>query len=284
MRRMLAVGAIGLGAASLGAVAAFELRLRPLWQSWGIDPEEARRPMPGDDLVPDAPVVETRGITIDAPPEAIWPWLVQMGYGRAGWYSYDALDMRGSSSDEIVPEWQSLAVGDTIQTDPDGGFHVKVVEPGRALVLYVDSSEIESRTARRQARQEQHDEVDVPAGLAMSSGLLSGVSPSRFAVSWAFLVEPVGHDRSRLIERYRVSLGPQGFAAVKGQALDLGVFIMTRRQMLGIRERAEALFIARGVPGTRVATETVIEPAPAGEPLASTKKAPKPAAAEPVMS
>ena len=284
MRRMLAIGAIGLGAASLGAVAAFELRLRPLWQSWGIDPEEARRPMPGDDLVPDAPVVETRGITIDAPPEAIWPWLVQMGFGRAGWYSYDALDMRGSSSREIVPEWQSLAVGDTIQTDPDGGFHVKVVEPGRALVLYVDSSEIESRTSRRRARREQNEECEVPAGLAMSGGLLSGMSPTRFAVSWAFLVEPIGNDRSRLVERYRVSFGPQGFATVKGQALDLGVFIMTRRQMLGIRERAEALFLARGVPAPEVATEPTVETPRAGEPLAAPKKSSRPEPAETVAT
>src|SRR6185369_12325462 len=82
---------------------------------------------------------ETRGITIDAVVEDVWPWLMQLGYGRGGWYSYDKLDMKGHSATEILPEWQGLQVGDTVPTHPDGGFEVRALEPGRALVLYVDS-------------------------------------------------------------------------------------------------------------------------------------------------
>ena len=60
------------------------------------------------------PSIDTRTIEVDAAPEDVWPWLVQMGYGRAGWYSYDQMDQKGRSADEIVPEWQGLAVGDTM--------------------------------------------------------------------------------------------------------------------------------------------------------------------------
>ena len=99
-------------------------------------PDQASRRLPGDEIVPEPVAIETRGITIDAPPATVWPWLVQMGYGRAGWYSYDQLDQRGASADEIVPAWQELAVGDILPTHPGGGFEVAILEaparPGRA--------------------------------------------------------------------------------------------------------------------------------------------------------
>src|SRR3990172_10244978 len=101
-------------------------------------------------LAPDPPAGAPRGRTIDAPPEAVWPWLVQMGYGRGGWYSYDAVDMKGASSATILPEHQSLAVGDLVPTDPGGGFVVKVVESEHALVLYVDPEVLAARHAPTQ--------------------------------------------------------------------------------------------------------------------------------------
>src|SRR4249920_3138918 len=87
-------------------------------RTWGIDPDEGRRVLPGDQVVPDPMAIETRGITIDAPPERVWPWLMQMGFGKAGWYSYDRLDQRGSSAAGIVDAWQTLAVGDIVPTHP----------------------------------------------------------------------------------------------------------------------------------------------------------------------
>jgi len=70
---------------------------------WGVDPIEATQLLPGDELVTEPTTSDTRGIDIAAPPEQVWPWLVQMGYKRAGWYSYDAIDMNQGSSREIVP-------------------------------------------------------------------------------------------------------------------------------------------------------------------------------------
>ena len=72
-------------------------------------------------------------------PADVWPWLVQMGFGRAGWYSYDQMNQKAPSADEIAPEWQTLAVGDTMPAHSAGGFVVKILEPERALVLYVDN-------------------------------------------------------------------------------------------------------------------------------------------------
>src|SRR5207253_707859 len=94
--------------------------------------------LPGDDLVPSPRARFTRAITLDAPPQQVWPWLVQIGCHRAGWYSYDDLDNGGQpSADHILPEFQDLAVGDEIWAAPDGtlAFAVKALEHGQALVL-----------------------------------------------------------------------------------------------------------------------------------------------------
>jgi hypothetical protein len=106
--------------------------------NWGATPDEVKSPIPGDELLQDAEMVATRAITIDAPPAAIWPWLVQMGLGRGGAYTYDwierlfGLDIH--NVDHIVPELQNLAVGDVIPMRPnDPGMRVEVLEPERAM-------------------------------------------------------------------------------------------------------------------------------------------------------
>lgn len=123
-----------------GGVAAYQEIVRPWWRTWGVDERGATRPLPGDDIVATATAVETRSLEIDATPSAVWPWLLQMGYGRAGWYSYDQIDMAGASVRRIVPEWQTLDVGDIVPTHPGGGFEVRVIEPEHALVLYSDAA------------------------------------------------------------------------------------------------------------------------------------------------
>lgn len=236
MSRFLRLAA--LGAAVTAPIGAYALLARPWMRRWGIDAAERARPLPGDDLVPAPTTVETRGITIEAAPEDVWPWLVQMGYGRAGWYSYDQLDQLGRSADEIVPEWQTIALGDTMPTHPDGGFSVRVLEPGRALVLYVDAAMAESwRTATAEARAE------TPAGVQLSGGMLERGVPTQFAGSWAFVIEPAADGSTRLIERLRFDFeGPQPAGMrVAMEAMGFGVFLMVRRQMLGIRDRAERL-------------------------------------------
>jgi hypothetical protein len=171
----------------------------------------------------------TRGITIAAPPERIWPWLMQMGYGRAGWYSYDRLDTVGESSHRILPEFQHLAVGDIVPTHPGGGFKVQSVEPFRYLVLSVDPS----------LMVPADEEKPVPHGLA-ASGRLSDLALDDFRATWAFVLEPLDAEHTRLIERFRVQVAPaKGIRRAAMSVLSLGVFAMTRRQLLGIRERAE---------------------------------------------
>jgi hypothetical protein len=209
-------------------------RLTTWRQRWGADDADAAAALPGDDLVPSASSVDTRSIRIAAPPEAVWPWLAQMGFGRGGWYSYDQLDMKGRSSDVILPAYQHLEVGDTVPTDPGGGFAVRAIDPGRSLVLYAD--------AELMARRGPGAAVGADApGLAASGRLLETGMPPEFAVSWVFVLRPDGAAGTILTERVRAAFGPPtaGSRAI-GPVLGLGVFLMVRKQMLGIRERAEA--------------------------------------------
>ena len=232
------------------------------YRTWGIDPAEAGKALPGDELVTDPSASDTRGLTIEAPPEAVWPWLVQMGYGRGGWYSYDAIDMKGASSGTILPEHQSLAVGDVVPTDPGGGFAVKVVEPEHALVLYVDPEVLAARNA-----------APVPVahatpGLAASGRFLETALPPQFTAAWAFVLEPLDGGRTRLLERFRIRLdGASTGSRFLGPLLDFGLFVMTQRQMLGIRARAEKL--ARDREALHRDVDEVADRAMSAEPAAS---------------
>jgi hypothetical protein len=237
MRGVLIGVAVGT---SIGFAAS---RVRRWWKTWGVEPDEAERALPGDEVVVDATGGETRGITIDAPPEDVWPWLLQMGYGRAGWYSYDQLDQRGSSAFEIVEAWQGLAVGDIVPTHPGGGFEVVRIDPGQALVLRSDTALVEAQAT---AAKDAKEGIETAAtGVQASGAVLSGM-PQQFAASWAFVLEPVEGGRTRLIERFRVWFGeaPSGPSAASRVVMPLmgfGVFVMMQKQMVGIRERAERL-------------------------------------------
>jgi hypothetical protein len=126
----LAIGALG----TIAALVAYRLWIQPWQHRWGATDDEVHRTMPGDGLIPDA-ASTTRAITIAAPPEQVWPWLVQLGYGRAGWYSYDWIDNDGQpSADRIIPELQRLQVGDQILMLPGMGPRVREVEPNRYFV------------------------------------------------------------------------------------------------------------------------------------------------------
>lgn len=265
-----------LGGAITAPIGLYALVFRPWMRQWGVEPTEAGRALPGDELVPDPTTVETRGITIDAAPEDVWPWLVQMGHGRAGWYSYDELDQRGRSADEIVPAWQSIALGDTMPTHPDGGFVVRGLDPGRSLVLYVDTAIVEGWRPPSPATggepttkpmTEPTVETEPTVGVQLSGGLLERTMPTQFAGSWAFVVEPTADGRTRLVERLRFEFEgsqPAGMR-VAMEALGIGVFVMLRRQMLGIRDRAERLAASKlPAPYVPAATMAHAGSAPAG--------------------
>ena len=123
-----------VAAATVVVMAFYRAAIRPWHSKWGATKEELERAMPGDGLL-DAASSTTRAISIAAPPERIWPWLVQIGYGRAGWYSYDWIDNDGlPSADHIVSELQGLEVGDTIPFIQDMGPRVKEMVPPRWIV------------------------------------------------------------------------------------------------------------------------------------------------------
>ncbi len=236
MRTPVILTAVGT-ATSVAALTAYRT-IRPWYRSWGTGPGESGRLLPGDELIATPNASETRAMTIQAPAAAIWPWLVQMGFGRAGWYSYDAMDMRGKSAASINPEWQSIAVGGTMPTHPGGGFQVVQIEPDRALVLYLDNEIIERE---RVAVKTGPGVEPTPPGLAVSGAIL-GTQPTRFRTTWSFVLEPVNGTATRLIERCRIEypeIGPIG--RVTGAFFVFGVFLMIRRQLLGLKERAERL-------------------------------------------
>jgi hypothetical protein len=122
-----------------GLVGAYLAVGRPLMLHWGATCEELRKPLPGDDLVPDPAIESTRAVTIEAPPEAVWPWLAQLGQDRAGFYSYEFLENLAGcdmhNADEIHPEWQSREPGDIVYLHPLNGLPVARFEPGRVLAL-----------------------------------------------------------------------------------------------------------------------------------------------------
>jgi hypothetical protein len=233
-----------VGSAIAAAGWAMFFGIRRWWLTWGIDPDEAARHLPGDDLVPEPTAVDTRGITIEAPPSTVWPWLVQMGYGRAGWYSYDAIDMRGTSATGILPEHQRLEVGDLLPTHPGGGFVVRVVEPEHALVVSMDPETIRAQAEAASAASEEPTGEDghepMPGNLKVAGAFLETTTSPDFHASWAFVLEPVEGGRTRLTERFRVTMQQAGPGARFGGAvLGFGVFVMVRRQLLGIRDRVE---------------------------------------------
>jgi hypothetical protein len=213
------VAALGLFAAA--GAAAYVLVVRPWHRRWGATDEEQEQPLPGDDLVSACNFHTTRAITIDAPPEEVWSWLVQIGQGRAGFYSYDFLenmmDLDIRSASEILPEHQDLEVGDTIPLEPEGGgYTVAILEPGSHLVLLT--------------RGEGESELDAMFRQAGASS------------TWAFVLQPLDDARTRLIVRWRarwdLMASPLAFAI--GVGLDPIEFIMEQKMMRGIKERAEA--------------------------------------------
>ncbi len=226
--------------AVIASSAVYFLVVRPKVKAWGVDPAESDLSLPGDDLVPEPSAIETRGITIEAPPSTIWQWLVQMGYERAGWYSYDALDNKNASADRILPEFQHLVPGEIMPTHPGGGFRIEIVEPEKALVLYVDTELVQgqARTAEAEGKTAFPD----------------------FAASWAFYLLPTDDGKTRLVERFRARTPGNGPAtAVLGEIMGTGIVLMTRKQMLGIKQRVEA-----PVATPVVVAEGLVEAAPIG--------------------
>jgi len=220
------VGGAAAGAALIGA---YVVAIRPRLLTWGATAEEAERTLPGDELVADAKMKATHAITIDAPAAEVWPWLVQIGHQRAGWYSYDSLHrlmgIAGSvenqerSAEHVIPELQALDVGDMIEIGPDMGYKVVEIDPGRALVLHI----------------------------AVEMGTFRSFDPAEetpndfFASSWTWFLKELGENKTRLIVRIQMDYAPSALQAlmVRG-VIEPGSFVMERKTLLGIKRRVEA--------------------------------------------
>jgi len=206
MRRpvQILVAVAGVAAATVASERLYRRYLRARVLSWGATAEEAARPLPGDDLLESADIVATRAIRIDAPPSAIWPWLVQMGPGRGGAYTYDWIEnlfgLNMHSADQIHAEWQNLKVGDVLRSREDRpGMRIETLDRERTL----------------SNRSEAGDWV------------------------WTFVLVPE-NGSTRLISRNRIAM--KGAAA--GQRLGMlvmepGSLVMERKMLLGIKRRAE---------------------------------------------
>ena len=182
--------------------------MRRWMNQWGATSADLARVMAGDRLLPEWTYSGTTAVTVDARPEHVWPWLVQLGYQRGGLYSYDALDrlfgyLDRPSATRILPEFQQLAVGDRIPLGRGPSWPVAVVEPNRALVLDM-----------------------------RNMGGLDWI--------WQFALYPLDETRTRLVSRSRVRAGAI-WARMLTHAIEPAGFLMTRRMLLGLKQRAERL-------------------------------------------
>jgi len=178
---------------------------------WGATDAEVAGPMPGDDLVPKASFGATRAITIDAPPELVWPWIVQMGYRRAGFYTYALLDNAGyESSDEVLEKYQHLQIGDWMpmasKVSETSAFKVAAFETGEWLLWTKPDS------------------------------------------TWSWKLAPLPGGGTRLVTRLkqRYQWESPGTAVFTLLLLEIGDFPMMRRMLIGIRVRAERLRLKEG--------------------------------------
>ena len=207
-RRRWSLAAAGTAA----AVAVVTPRLLRL----GATTEEAHRALPGDQEVRGAQLQGTRAVTINAPPETVWPWIAQIGYhgyGRAGWYAFDLADNDGvPSAWTIIPAAQHPRVGQLIGEE---GFTIAAVEPGRLLLLSYHWPKTQWV-------------------------LKQGVWPKFGHCSWAFVLEPRGQAATRLIVRVRYRTGPLDLSVFYWPLFFLSDLIMQPAMLRGIRRRAES--------------------------------------------
>ena len=211
MKRIVGIAAGGLALAASAEIASYQL-----WRSWcltwGARPDEVSRKLPGDELLTKPGIVSTRAVWVDAPASSIWPWLVQMGPGRGGAYTYDWIEnlfgLGMHSTDRILPQFQDLKVGDAQRLGKRGPvLRVSVLEPERALVMRSDDGNW----------------------------------------IWGFILVREGTG-TRLISRNRIAVpgAPPAVRALNTYLMEPGSLIMERRMLLGIQQRAERLVRSSG--------------------------------------
>jgi hypothetical protein len=208
-------------AAACAAPVVCAVWVRLLLITWGATRDEATGAYPGDELIPGPAHSSTMATTLPAPPERVWPWLAQMGYDRAGWYSWDRLDHGGQpSADRIVPQWQNLQQGQRLNSMGNGRnwMTVAILEPGRTLVL--------------------RSIYEVPSFRTFDPR--SG-PPPRACVDaiWGFHLRPDPGGGTRLVIRKR-GRGPRAYTWLVDLLYDPVHFIMQTRQFHNLHTRVGA--------------------------------------------
>jgi hypothetical protein len=197
-------------AVPLAALLTVKVLGRRWMADWGATTEELAAQLPGDELIEGTDLTTTRAVTVYARAADIWPWIAQLGQGRGGFYSYDALENLAGcdihSADRVVPEWQDVVVGAEVKLAPEVALTVAAVEPGRSLVL--------------------------------RGGIPMGRTPAPFDFTWAFVLneEPDGTTRLVSRERYEYLRWWSAFVVEPASVIS---FVMTRKMLHGIAERAE---------------------------------------------
>jgi hypothetical protein len=205
MRRRYVMSVIAVG----GAAAAYIRLARPQQLRWGATDQESDGSLPGDDLIANPDLTATRAITVDTSAEQVWPWIAQLGQGRGGFYSYDALEnLVGCdihSADQIVPEWQDITVGDQVKLHPEVGLAVAALERGRSLVL--------------------------------RGGVPIGNTSPPYDFTWAFMLQEQPDETTRLLVRERYAY-TQRWAPFLVEPVTVVSFVMSHKMLRGIRDRA----------------------------------------------
>jgi hypothetical protein len=201
---------LGTRSAALGTAIVVATLLRSRYLRWGATEDDVSVALPGDELVSRPGLTATRGVTIRAAADGVWPWIAQLGQGRGGFYSYDFLEnLIGCdihSADRIVPEWQRVEVGAQVKLAPEVALTVAFVEPPRALVL----------------------RGEIPMGRM----------PAPYDFTWAFVLRAGPGGSTRLVVRERYGY-LRRWAPLIVEPAELISFVMSQRMLRSIRSRAE---------------------------------------------
>ena len=210
----------GIAGAFLMAIALTTPFLRSWRTKWGATDKEVNSSLPGDDIITNPKWQYTQAITVEVPVEKVWPWLVQIGQGRGGFYSYQALEnLVGCdihNADSIIPEFQHLESGDNVLLHPKVPYPVALAEPGRAIVLHYDTRK----------------------GLTSIPGTKV---VDYFESTWLFFLDARDANSTRMISRFRID-----YNLSTRNKLTYGYFVepvsstMQQQMLRGIKKRAEA--------------------------------------------
>ena len=208
MRRLIRKTLVVFGTSIIIVVLLFYVVYRPWQLNWGATEQEVHRVMRGDDIVRDPTFNATRAVTIKGRPEEIWPWIVQIGYRRAGFYSHDWLDNDGiPSAERILPAYQSLTLGDKIPLSKSADAEIQLLELDKFMLLVIE-----------------------------------GGSDTHETWTWAWALDPKDEDHTRLVTRLRVRMRNP----LSSLMLDAFEIVMMRKCLLGIKRRVEGQLGAKG--------------------------------------